>query len=125
METSLTISEKNTLMQTTQGNAENKACKRVFFSLTQKEIQLFFPTLRFFNFVATAQPTTENKLDSLLHVLTGQCNLKRTTDARTANSVLPQLAVMCKIDAECYYKTFVQVDSEVLRNRHLRVAAKR
>jgi hypothetical protein len=32
------------------------------------------------------------------------------------NSVLPQLVVTCKIDAECYYQTFVQVDSEVHRN---------
>jgi hypothetical protein len=41
------------------------------------------------------------------------------------NSVLPQLAVTCKIEAECYYQTFVQVDSEVLRNRQLRQHAKR
>jgi len=38
--------------------------------------------------------------------------------------VLPQLAVTCKIEAECYYQTLVQVDSEVLRNRQLLVAAK-
>lgn len=36
------------------------------------------------------------------------------------NSVLPQLAVTCKIKAVCSNKTFVQVDSEVLRNRQLR-----
>ena len=41
------------------------------------------------------------------------------------NSVLPQLAVTCKIEAECSYQTFVQVDSEVLRNRQLRQHAKR
>jgi hypothetical protein len=41
------------------------------------------------------------------------------------NSVLPQLAVTCKIEAECYYQTFVQVDSEVLRNRQLRQHANR
>ena len=43
----------------------------------------------------------------------------------SANSVLPQLAVTCKIEAECYYQTFVQIDSEVLRNRQLRQHAKR
>ena len=42
-----------------------------------------------------------------------------------ANSVLPQLAVTCKIEAECSYQTFVQVDSEALRNRQLRQHAKR
>lgn len=48
--------------------------------------------------------------------------MKRKT---TANSVLPQLAMTCKIQAECSYQTFVQVDSEVLRNRQLRQHAKR
>ena len=42
------------------------------------------------------------------------------TRTPAANSVLPQLAVTCKIEAECYYQTFEQVDSEVLRNRQLR-----
>ena len=46
-------------------------------------------------------------------------------EQHTANSVLPQLAVTCKIEAECSYQTFVQVDSEVLRNRQLRQHAKR
>ena len=46
-------------------------------------------------------------------------------EARTDNSVLPQLAVTCKIEAECSYQTFVQVDNEVLRNRQLRQHAKR
>ena len=41
------------------------------------------------------------------------------------NSVLPQLAVRCKIEAECSYQTFVQIDSEVLQNRQLRHHAKR
>jgi len=49
-----------------------------------------------------------------------------TTEITTGyNSVLPQLAVMCKIEAKCYYQTFVQVVSEVLRNRQLRQHAKR
>jgi hypothetical protein len=39
--------------------------------------------------------------------------------------VLPQLAVTCKIEAECYYQTFVQVDRVVLRNRQLRQHANR
>jgi len=41
------------------------------------------------------------------------------------NSVLPQLAVTCIIEAECSYQTFVQVDSEVLQNRQLRQHANR
>ena len=46
-------------------------------------------------------------------------------EGRTHNSVLPQLAVTCKIEAVCYYQTFVQVDNEVLRNRQLRQHANR
>lgn len=49
----------------------------------------------------------------------------RWTRTPAGNSVLPQLAVTCKIEAECSYQTFVQVDSEVLRNRQLRQHAKR
>jgi hypothetical protein len=49
-----------------------------------------------------------------------------TVDRRPAyNSVLPQLAVTYKIEAECSYQIFVQVDSEVLRNRQRRQHAKR
>jgi len=39
--------------------------------------------------------------------------------------VFPHLAVTRKIEAECHYQTFVQVDSEVLRNGQLRQHAKR
>ncbi|MBS4040085.1 MAG: hypothetical protein KGZ81_05750 [Flavobacteriales bacterium] len=49
----------------------------------------------------------------------------RWTRTPAGNSVLPQLAVTCKIEAECYYQSFVQVDSVVLRNRQLRQHAKR
>ncbi|SFV33360.1 hypothetical protein SAMN05660895_1660 [Thermoflavifilum thermophilum] len=41
------------------------------------------------------------------------------------NSTYPKVAVQWLNQALCSYKTFVQVDSEVLRNRHLRVAANR
>ena len=49
----------------------------------------------------------------------------RWTRTPAGNSVLPQLAVTCQIEAECYYQTFVQVDSEVPRNRLLRQHTKR
>jgi hypothetical protein len=45
---------------------------------------------------------------------------KTTEKQRTANSVLPQLAVTFKIEAECYYQTFVHFESVVLQNRQLR-----
>ena len=34
--------QKNTLLQAAQGNAETKACKRVFFSPAQEEFEIFF-----------------------------------------------------------------------------------
>ena len=49
----------------------------------------------------------------------------RWTRTPAGNSVLPQLAVTFKIEAECSYQTFVQVDNVVLRNRQLRQHAKR
>ena len=43
--------QKNTLLKNAQANAESNFFKRVFFSPTQEEIQIFFsPTLRCFNF---------------------------------------------------------------------------
>jgi hypothetical protein len=51
--------------------------------------------------------------------------LTRWTRTPAGNSVLPQLAVTCKIEAECSDQTFVQVDIELLRNRQLRQHANR
>jgi hypothetical protein len=44
---------------------------------------------------------------------------------RTHNSTYPKVAVQLLNQALCIYQSFYLVDSEVLRNRHLRVAAKR
>ncbi|QCX54381.1 hypothetical protein FGE20_11835 [Elizabethkingia sp. JS20170427COW] len=41
------------------------------------------------------------------------------------NSTYPKVAVQWLSQALCYYQSFCLVDSESLRNRHLRVAAKR
>jgi hypothetical protein len=50
------LTQKNTLLKTAATNRTTKVFKRVFFSPTQKEIQIiFFPTLRFFNFFPNAQ----------------------------------------------------------------------
>jgi len=43
----------------------------------------------------------------------------------THNSTYPKVAVQWLNQALCFYQTLCLVDSEVLRNRHLRVAAKR
>jgi hypothetical protein len=46
-------------------------------------------------------------------------------EQRTANSTYPKVAVQWLNQVLCTYQSLCLVDSEVLRNRHLRVAAKR
>jgi len=52
-------------------------------------------------------------------------NKHKKREERTANSTYPKVAVQWLNQALCFYQSFCLVDSEVLRNRHLRVAAKR
>ena len=49
-----------------------------------------------------------------------------TKERKTAyNSTYPKVAVQWLNQALCFYQSLCLVDSEVLRNRHLRVAANR
>jgi len=52
---------------------------------------------------------------------------KLTTEkeARTANSTYPKVAVQWLNQALCFYQSYFLVNSEVFRNRHLRVGANR
>jgi len=50
---------------------------------------------------------------------------KGLVKARTANSSYPKVAVLWLNQAFYFYQCLCLVDNEVLRNRHLRVAAKR
>ena len=72
-------------------------------------------------------PTAQTNTTKTMTVKLNSDNGLQTRWTRTpaGNSVLPQLAVTCKIEALCYYQTFVLGDSEVLRNRQLRQHAKR
>lgn len=45
--------------------------------------------------------------------------------AQAANSTYPKVAVQWLNQALCFYQSLCLADSESLRNRHLRVAAKR
>jgi len=83
--------QKNTLLQAATSQPTNQNLQESIFFCRPKRNSIYFsPTLRCFNFFASAQPTADNQLDSLLQPLTGQCNLTRTTEARTANKVLPK-----------------------------------
>ena len=88
---------------------------------TQEEIQNIFssPSKKIKPPDTQTNPTKTRKLNVDNGLQT------RWTRTPAGNSVLPQLVVTCKIEAECSYQTFVQVDSVVLRNCHLRQHAKR
>ena len=104
-----------TSRHTSQNLAKSVLCP------TRVEIQLFFsfPSEKIKTPDTQTNPTKTVKLNNDNGLQT------RWTRTPAGNSVLPQLAVTCKIEAECSYQTFVQVDSAVLRNRQLRQHAKR
>jgi hypothetical protein len=70
---------------------------------------------------AQSRHTRQSLQKSVLFANAGQT----TEKGAAGNSVLPQLAVTCKIETECSYQTFVPVDSKVLRNCQLRQHANR
>jgi len=111
----------HTHCQAAQANAQTKAWQRVCLSHPDK-IELKKSSLPSENKkYATAQTnTTKTEKGSIDNGLQGQ-----TTRTTGYNSVLPQLEVTCKIETDCYYQIFVQVDSEVLQNRQLRQHANR
>lgn len=120
------ITQKNTLLKTAASpRCEPKFLREYFFLQPKKKFNFFSPTLRCFNFFATAQPTTDKHSDSLLQTFTGQFNLTRTTEARTGNMGLAEMAGAVVKQTLCYYQTFVLGDSEVLRMPPLRQAPNR
>jgi hypothetical protein len=52
-------------------------------------------------------------------------NFKNRKTTTGYNSTYPKVAVQWLNQALCFYQSLCLVDSESLRNRHLRVAAKR
>jgi hypothetical protein len=118
--------QKNTLLKTAaRQRYKPKFLREYFFLQPRKEIYFFSPILRCFNFFATTQSTTNNLSNSLSQSLTGQRNLTRTTEARTANIGLPQWGLTWLIQVQCFYQSLCMVDSLVLRNPPLRQAEKR
>ena len=99
----------------------DQSLQKSFHLSTPKEIQNIFSSAskKIKTPDTQTNPTKTRKLNNDNGLQT------RWTRTPAGNSVLPQLAVTCKIEAECYYQTFVQVDSEVLRNRQLRQHANR
>ena len=99
----------------------DQKCGKSVPAPTQEEFQNIFSS------PSKKIKTPDTQTDTTKTVKPNKDNGLQTRWTRTpaGNSVLPQLAVTCKIEAECFYQTFVQVDSEVFRNRQLRQHAKR
>ena len=119
------LTQKNTLLKNAQANTASIFFKRVFISPNREEFYFFSPSLRCFNFFATAQqPRKDNHLNRTTQE-TNRLQLDADEEARTGNTGLAKVAVQCSAD------TFVVNQSLVLRinicgeNRHLRQARKR
>lgn len=120
----MTLAQKHTQLQAAPTPPADQSLQKSVFLPTQKRILFFSPSLRCFNFFATHNRHI-SKLTQRAKEFIVKSLMTHWTRTPAANSVLPQLAVTCKIVAECSYQTFVQVDSVMLRNRQLRQHAKR
>lgn len=125
MQNTFCLTQKHTLLQAATSQPTKQSLQESMFFSTQERNSIFFPTLRCFNFFATAQPKTDKHSDSLLQTLIGQCILTRRTEARTANSGFKKLTVQWLNEVLCFVLSSVLADSFVLRNRQLLKPAKR
>jgi ABC-type antimicrobial peptide transport system ATPase subunit len=108
-------------------NADPQAKAVVRASTSPTGEKLFFKiSIPSKNFkIANPQTYTKTFGQSVAKLNTEKGCKAQTTRTPGHNNVLPQLAMTCKLEAECSYQTFVQVDSVVLRNRQLRQHANR
>ncbi len=74
------------------------------------------------NLIATLKHTTDN-LIQLRTKMDDRTILRNNKPA--ANTGFASGGMTCKLGVLCFYQSLCLVDNEVLRNRHLRVAAKR
>jgi len=91
----------HTFASRTSQHSTQSLQKSVFFFYPSRNSNFISPALGCFIFFATTQSTTDKQSDTLLQTLTGLCSLTRTTEARTANKVLPKAGVTN------FYDTFV------------------
>lgn len=54
-----------------------------------------------------------------------RCEMKEKKKYTVANSTYPKVAVQWLNQALCFYQSLYLADNEALRNRHIRLAAKR
>jgi len=111
----------HTFASRTSQRTDQSLQKSVLFPDPRRNSIFFSPTLRCFNFFATAQPDTTKTVK--LNIENG---LQGRTDRTPAgNSGFKKLAVQWLNQVQFFNQTFVQVDSFVLRNRQLLKPANR
>jgi hypothetical protein len=119
------LTKKYTLASRLSQRLNQSLQESIFFSFPKRNSIFFSPTLRCFNFFAYAHPKTDEHSDSLLQTLTGQCNITRTKEARTANSGFKKCGGQWLIEQLYFNQSFVLRDSLSLRIPALLKPAKR
>ena len=110
----------HTLPSRTSRHTSQNSAKNVLFP-TQKEIQFFF------SFPLEKIKTPDTQTDTTKTVKLNKDNglQPRWTRTPAPNSTYKKLAVQWLNEVQFFNQTFVQVDSFVLRNRQLLIAANR
>lgn len=111
-------------MQFAQANAQTKNCKRACFANADKIVFKNFPTLQ--KKIKIHRHTDQQTQQTMTLKLNIYKAYKDTVDRRPAgNSTYKKLAVQWLNEVQFFNQTFEQVESFVLRNRQLLIAAKR
>lgn len=114
----------HTHWQAPQADTQAKACQRVCLSHAEKKkLKIPFPSKNFKNANTQSDIKTFGQLVAKLNKNKG-CKT-RTTRTPACNSTYKKLAVQWLNEVQLFNQAFVQVDSFVLRNRQLLIAAKR
>jgi hypothetical protein len=115
----------HTFASCTSPNADQSLQKSVLFSHPRRNSIYFSPTLRCFNFFATAQqPTTDEYLDRTIQE-TNRLQHDIDEEARTGNSTYPKGWVSCFKDSFVVHQTLVFQIKFCGKSPALWVAAKR
>ncbi len=111
--------------QPLKADPQAKAVVRASTSPTREKLffKISFPSKNFKNANPQTDRKTVGQLVTKLNIDKG-CKT-RTTRTPGHNSTYTQVAVQWLNQALCFYQHLCLADSESLRNRHLRVAAKR
>ena len=111
-------------MQFAQANAQTKNCKRACFANADKIVFKKFPNAS--KKIKIHQHTDQQTQQTMTRKLNIDKTYNDTVDRRPAgNSTYKKLAVQWLNEVQFFNQTLVQVESFVLRNRQLLIAAKR